>query len=62
MRDNGKEDTRKRGGRINEGGAFTIPIFSMCKNRGGRRINKGGRSDGRLRYRYITGNAVTLVP
>ena len=32
------------GGRINEGGAFTIPILSMWKNRGGggRRINEGG--------------------
>ena len=32
------------GGRINEGGAFTIPILSMWKNRGGggRWINEGG--------------------
>ena len=37
MRDNEKKDARKRGGgRINEGGgAFTIPILSMWKNRGG---------------------------
>ena len=35
MRDNGKEDAQKRGGRINEGGAFMIPIISMWKNRGG---------------------------
>ena len=35
MRDNEKEDARKRGGgRINEGGAFTIPILSMWKNGG----------------------------
>ena len=36
MRDNEKEDARKGGrGRIKEGGAFTIPILSMWKNRGG---------------------------
>ena len=46
MRDNKKEDARKRGG-----GAFTIPILSMWKNRGGR-INDGGRSGGTLRYMY----------
>ena len=35
------------------GGAFTIPILSMWKNRGGGgggRINDGGRSGGTLRY------------
>ena len=50
MRDNEKEDARKRGG------AFTIPILSMLKNRGGGggggRINDGGRSDVTLRYIY----------
>ena len=38
MRDNGKEDARKRGGGADKrggGGAFTIPILSMWKNRGG---------------------------
>ena len=49
MRDNGKEDAWKRGGET-RGGAFMIPILSMWKNGGGGRINKGGRSDGRLRY------------
>ena len=39
-------------GRINEGDAFTIPILSMWKSRGGGggRINDGGRSDSTLRY------------
>ena len=33
------------------GGAFTILILSMWKNRGRKgRINDGGRSDGTLRY------------
>ena len=27
MRDNEEEDARKRGGRINGGGTFTIPIL-----------------------------------
>ena len=36
MRDNEKEDARKRGGRINEGGAFTIPMWK-----------KGGGADKR---------------
>ena len=49
MRDNEKEDARKRGG------AFTVPILSMWKNRGGGgRINDGGRSGGTLRYNTIT--------
>ena len=53
MRDNEKEDARKRGGGgIKEWGAFTIPILSMWKNRGGGRINDGGRSGGTLRYMY----------
>ena len=52
MRDNEKEDARKRGGWINEGGAFTIPILLMRKNRGWGRINDGGRSGGTLRYNY----------
>ena len=37
MRDNGKVDTWKRGGGADKrgGGAFTIPILSMWKNRRG---------------------------
>ena len=59
MRDNEKEDARKRGGGGGAdkrgGGAFTIPILSMWKNRGGGggRINDGGRSGGTLRYMYL---------
>ena len=48
----GRRTLGEGGGQINEGGAFTIPILSMWKNRGGR-INEGGRSDGRLRYMYF---------
>ena len=60
MRDNEKEDARKRGGGggggadKRGGGAFTIPILSRGKNRGGGRINDGGRSGGTLRYMYCT--------
>ena len=57
MRDNEKEDARKRGGGgggggtdKRGGGAFTIPILSMWKNRRRGRINDGGRSGGTLRY------------
>ena len=36
MRDNEKEDARKGGGADKRGGgAFTTPILSMWKNRGG---------------------------
>ena len=50
MQGNEKEDARKRGGGgYTRGGALTIPILSMWKNRGGGRINDGGRSDGTLR-------------
>ena len=55
MRDNEKEDARKRGGgRINELGAHSRYQFFRCgKIGGGGRINDGGRSGGTLRYMYI---------
>ena len=54
MRDNEKEDARKRGGggRINEGGAHSRYQFFRCGKIGGGRINDGGRSGGTLRYIY----------
>ena len=47
---------RGGGGRINEGGAFTIPMWKIGLGGGGGGgggINEGGRSDGRLWYMYI---------
>ena len=52
MRDNGKEDTRKKGGGwINEGGVHSRYQFFRCGKIGGGGINDGGRSDSTLRYK-----------
>ena len=51
MRDNEKEDARKRGGGADKrGGAHSRYQFFRCGKMGGGRINDGGRSGGTLRY------------
>ena len=51
MRDNEKEDARKRGGGADKrGGAHSRYQFFRCGKIGGGRINDGGRSGGTLRY------------
>ena len=54
MRDNEKEDARKRGGGADKrGGAHSRYQFFRCgKIGGGGRINDGGRSGGTLRYMH----------
>ena len=52
MRDNGKEDARKRGGADKRGGAHSRYQFFRCGKIGGGRINDGGHSDGTLRYSW----------
>ena len=55
MRDNEKEDARKRGGGADKRvGAHSQYQFFRCgKIGGGGRINDGGRSGGTLRYMYV---------
>ena len=59
MRDNEKEDARKRGGGVGGWGAdkrvgahSRYQFFRCGKIGGGGRINDGGRSGGTLRYMY----------